>query len=171
MFFAPVNGENNQPLRLAFKMRLLEHNTPVNAWLLGVEDVPPHPVLVGDASADVGTASINIFTQDTRPTVDTQISTPIITPNGDGINETAEIVFVLAQFSGDIEVGIDIFDLSGQLVRSLVAGARAAGAYSEVWDGTGNGSEVVPPGTYICRLEVRTDAKIIKIAKIIGVAY
>ena len=35
VFFDPVQEANNQPLRVTFKLRLLEHNTPVNAWLLG----------------------------------------------------------------------------------------------------------------------------------------
>lgn len=171
VFFAPVDQASNQPLRLEFKLRLLEHNTPVNAWLLGAEDVPPHPISVGDASADIGTGTINIYTLNTRPTVEAQLSTRVITPNGDGINESVEIAFVLAQFAGDIEVDIDVFDLSGRLLRSLAAEMRSAGSYNEVWDGRAGSGDVVPPGTYICRLRFKADAETIEIAKIIGVAY
>jgi hypothetical protein len=171
VFFEPVNEANNQPLRVAFRLRPLEHNTPVSAWLLGTEAVPPHPISVGNASAEVGTEKINIFTLDIKPTVEVQISTPVITPNGDGINETAEIAFVLTQFAADLEVEIDIFDLSGHQVRKIIAGARTAGAYREAWDGRGNGGTVVPPGTYICRLAVKADAKSIETTKLIGVAY
>ncbi|MFT5086026.1 MAG: hypothetical protein ACI906_000521 [Candidatus Latescibacterota bacterium] len=171
VFFEPVNEANNQPLRVAFRLRPLEHNTPVSAWLLGTEAVPPHPISVGNASAEVGTEKINIFTLDIKPTVEVQISTPVITPNGDGINETAEIAFVLTQFAADLEVEIDIFDLSGHQVRKIIAGARTAGAYREAWDGRGNGGTMVPPGTYICRLAVKADAKSIETTKLIGVAY
>ena len=171
VFFDPVDETNNQPLRVAFQLRPLEHNTPVNAWLLGEGGVPPHPVAVGNASTDVGTGTINIFTLDSRPTVETRISTPIITPNGDGINDTAEIAFVLAQFAEDIEVEVGIFDLSGRQVRELVSGSRAAGAYTASWDGRGDGGDVVPPGTYIYRLEIKADAKSIESLKIVGVVY
>lgn len=171
VFFEPVNEANNQPLRVSFRLRLLEHNTPVNAWLLGAGNVSPHPISVGNASAEVGTEKINIFTLDIKPTVEVQLSTPVITPNGDGINETAEIAFVLTQFAADLEVEIEIFDLSGHQVRKVIAAARTAGAYREVWDGRGNDGAMVPPGTYICRLAVKADAKSIETTKLIGVAY
>ena len=53
--FPPVTAQNNQPLRVAFRLRLLEHNTPINAWLLGEDQVPPHPIAPGNASEEVGT--------------------------------------------------------------------------------------------------------------------
>ena len=171
VFFAPVNQDNNQPLRVVFKLRLLEHNTPVNAWLLGEGDVPPHPIAVGDASVDVGTSAINIFTLDSRPAIETRISTPVITPNGDGTNDVAAIDFVLAQFAGDLEVDAGVYDLSGRQVRRLISGFRTAGAYAEQWDGMGNTGEVVPPGIYLIRFSVKADAQAIETAKLIGVAY
>jgi len=171
IFFAPVAEDNNQPLRVVFKLRLLEHNTPVNAWLLGEGDVPPHPIAVGDASVDVGTGAINIFTLDARPKIEVQISTPVVTPNGDSTNDTAEIDFVLAQFTGALEVDAGVYDLSGRQVRRLIAGSRAAGAYDEAWDGRADGGAMVPPGIYIIRFSVKADAKAIETAKLIGVVY
>jgi hypothetical protein len=171
IFFNPIVAANNQPLRVAFDLRLLEHNTPVSAWLLGAGDVPHHPVLAGNASTDVGTGKINIFTLDSRSTVEIQTSTPVVTPNGDGANDTAEISLVLAQFTGDLKVSIGIYDLSGRLVRELVSGERAAGAYLESWDGRGEGEDLVPPGTYILHATVEADAKSIETTKVVGVAY
>ena len=54
-------------------------------WARG--EVPPHPIAVGDASSDVGTGTINIFTLDSRPKIETALSTPIVTPNGDAVND------------------------------------------------------------------------------------
>ena len=171
VFFDPVQEANNQPLRVTFKLRLLEHNTPVNAWLLGAGDVPPHPIAVGDASSAVGTGTINIFTLDSRPKIETKLLTTIVTPNGDAVNDAVDIDFVLAQFAGDLAVDIGVFDLSGVEVRRLVSGVRSAGAYREAWDGKGENGTVVPPGIYIIRFSIKADAEALETAKLIGVAY
>ena len=171
VFFDHVDEANNEPLRIAFNLRLLEHNTPVNAWLLGKGDVPPHPISIGDASDEVGTGTINVFTLDSRPTIDARVSTPVITPNGDGANDVVEIDFVLAQFSGELEIEAGVYDLSGRRVRQLVGETRPAGAYLEMWDGRDAGGAMVPPGLYLLRFSVKADAKAIETAKLIGVAY
>ena len=171
VFFAPVNQQNNQPVRVTFKLRLLEHNTPVNAWLLGEGGVPPHPVAPGNASEEVGSGVINIFTRESVPAFKTSISTPVITPNGDGANESASISVILTQFSANVEVDIGIFDLSGGRVRELVSTSRPAGAIVEIWDGRDQGNDLVPPGIYICRVSVESDAKTFADVKLIGVSY
>jgi len=58
---------------------------------LGEGGVPPHPVAPGNASEEVGSGVINIFTRESVPAFETSISTPVITPNGDGANESASI--------------------------------------------------------------------------------
>ncbi len=171
VFFAPVNQRNNQPVRVTFKLRLLEHNTPVNAWLLGEGGVPPHPVAPGNASEEVDSGVINIFTRESVPTFETSISTPVITPNGDGANESASISVILTQFSANVEVDIGIFDLSGGRVRELVSTSRPAGAILEVWDGRNQEKDLVPPGIYICRVSVESDAETFGDVKLIGVSY
>ncbi len=171
VLFDPVDENNNQPIRVAFQLRLLEHNTPVNAWLLGDAAVPPHPVSVGDASDDISTGVVNVYTLDSRPTIETDVSISVVTPNGDGINDAIKIEFVLAQFAGELEVDIGVYDLSGRLVRKLSSGARPAGAYAEMWDGRDESRITVPPGLYIVRLSVAADAQALETAKLIGVAY
>ncbi len=171
VFFAPVNQRNNQPVRVTFKLRLLEHNTPVNAWLLGEGGVPPHPVAPGNASEEVDSGVINIFTRESVPTFETSISTPVITPNGDGANESASISVILTQFSANVEVDIGIFDLSGGRVRELVSTSRPAGAILEIWDGRNQEKDLVPPGIYICRVSVESDAETFGDVKLIGVSY
>jgi hypothetical protein len=171
VLFAPVTQRTNQPVRVTFKLRLVEHNTPVNAWLLGAGAVPPHPVAPGNASEEVGSGVVNVFTRESVPTVETTISTPVITPNGDGANEFASISVILTQFSADVEVDIGIFDLSGKQVRELVSASRSAGAITEVWGGRDQGDDLVPPGIYICRVAVQSDAETFGDVQLIGVTY
>ena len=58
-------------------------------------------------------------------------------------------------------VTLEVFDLAGRLVRTLVRGRIfEAGSRTLAWNGTGDGGRSLPAGTYICRLaagdQVRT---------------
>jgi flagellar hook assembly protein FlgD len=51
-------------------------------------------------------------------------------------------------------VRLDIFDVTGRRIRTLVDGSRSAGVWRESWDGrTANGSRV-SSGVYFYRLRV-----------------
>ena len=171
VFFTPVNSDNNQPLRVLFNLRLLEHNTPVNAWLLGGADVPPHPVRPGDAVDDVSTAVANAFTIEARAGVAMRFSTSVITPNGDGRNDAASIQLVLAQFANAVDTTMEVFDLSGRRVRQLVSEQTPSGAYDETWDGRNDAGHLVPPGVYLVRVAVNSDAETFARARLVGVVY
>ncbi len=49
-------------------------------------------------------------------------------------------------------VALDVFDLSGRLVRSLVNADRSPGTYYAAWDGTDHAGNLVEGGVYLCRL-------------------
>jgi hypothetical protein len=50
-------------------------------------------------------------------------------------------------------IRLGIYDLSGQLVRSLLNGSRPAGSHQAVWDGCDDSGAREPAGLYVCRLE------------------
>ncbi|MBK8168084.1 MAG: 5'-nucleotidase C-terminal domain-containing protein [bacterium] len=50
-------------------------------------------------------------------------------------------------------VRLDIFDLQGRLVRSLVDGAREAGEHHVIWDGRDGAGSPAASGTYVYRLQ------------------
>jgi flagellar hook assembly protein FlgD len=50
-------------------------------------------------------------------------------------------------------VTLRVYDIAGRLVRTLVAGSRAPGAYTEHWDGRSDSGERVASGIYFYRLE------------------
>jgi len=171
ILFAPVARQNNQPLRVTFRMRVLEHNTPVYAWLLGEGGVPPHPVAAGNANDEVGTGSINVYSLEAEPAVGVSLTPSVITPNGDGINDAASLSMILTQFTSGIEISVEVFDLGGRRVRQLVSVARSAGAYTDFWDGLDDGHNPVPPGMYLCRIAAASDSRNIVDVKLIGVVY
>lgn len=52
------------------------------------------------------------------------------------------------------QVRLDIFNLYGQKVRTLVNGLMARNYYSTFWDGTGDNGELVASGVYLYQLRV-----------------
>lgn len=50
------------------------------------------------------------------------------------------------------DVAVDVYDVSGRRVKTLVDEFRAAGAGSVAWDGRDNAGNVVSPGTYFVRI-------------------
>ena len=50
-------------------------------------------------------------------------------------------------------VRLSVYALTGQHIRTLVDGERAAGRYSVVWDGTDDGGQDVASGVYLCRMK------------------
>lgn len=50
-------------------------------------------------------------------------------------------------------VKIDVFSITGQLIRTLISGNLPAGSYSVTWNGKNNYGVPVPPGMYIYRLQ------------------
>lgn len=65
--------------------------------------------------------------------------------------ETTTIAYTLAQAA---QVLLVIYDLQGRLVRTLVDGPRAPGAYSVRWDGQGAEGRPVADGVYVYRMHL-----------------
>ena len=65
-------------------------------------------------------------------------------------NPQTTIAFSLKQRA---RVRVDVFDVDGALVKSLVDETRAAGSYTDVrWDGTNDVNQPVASGVYFYRL-------------------
>lgn len=66
------------------------------------------------------------------------------------VGETAE---VRTTISGGVPVRLVLKDRSGSVVRVLAEGFRAAGSYSDLWDGLGGAAQPLPQGAYYAVLE------------------
>jgi hypothetical protein len=62
------------------------------------------------------------------------------------------LAFTLAQAE---PVSLEVYDMSGRLVRSLVRGWLEPGPRRIEWDGRDNGGRHTPPGIYLARLRTR----------------
>jgi hypothetical protein len=69
-------------------------------------------------------------------------------PFGDGTT----FVFDLSGDGGNTRpTRLDIFDVNGRLVRTLVDGVLAPGRHEAMWDAVGDGGRHVPTGIYLAR--------------------
>ena len=57
--------------------------------------------------------------------------------------------------SENIRFSLSIYNLRGQLVRTLFDGAKGAGFYQETWDGRDRLGQIVPSGIYLYQLQTQ----------------
>ncbi|MBT3342288.1 MAG: hypothetical protein HN712_16145 [Gemmatimonadetes bacterium] len=94
--------------------------------------------------------------------------TSTFTPNGDGINDLMELSFTIVKT--DREPEVSIYTLAGQRLAQLESLSQQAGRARFEWNGEVDGS-TVPPGVYILRIEVDTDARNERVHRTVHVAY
>jgi hypothetical protein len=100
---------------------------------------------------------------------DLSFSSPVLTPNGDGINDAVEVRFVVLKATAVAPV-VEIFGLSGRIVATLVAEEDGL-ARRASWSGRNAAGQVVVPGLYLCRIELGTQAGEDTALHSIAVAY
>ena len=98
------------------------------------------------------------------------ITTPVLTPNGDGINDEIHVGIALVNVLESRPLSLRIFDLAGRLVRE-VEQEGIAGAQAFIWDGREVGGKRVPPGIYLLHLAVEGDARSERLSRLVQVAY
>jgi hypothetical protein len=68
-------------------------------------------------------------------------------------NSTTNIVYSVANLGPvPAEITIEIYDIMGRKVRTLVNERKEVGIYKVVWDGKGDANEDMPSGTYFARI-------------------
>ena len=82
---------------------------------------------------------------------------PVFTPNGDGVNDQAELQYDLTNVGRPTPLWVVIFDLAGRPVRNLYDALDQSGRFARLWDGRDDADQLVPPGNYV--FSVALDAK------------
>jgi hypothetical protein len=96
---------------------------------------------------------------------------PVLTPNGDGINDQSLITYDLVRVAEPVPARVAIYDLAGRLVRVLSDGEVIAGTWAHRWDGTQTSGGLVAPGLYVARVEVRAAHETAVVQIVLAVAY
>jgi hypothetical protein len=95
------------------------------------------------------------------PEIVTTATTRLLPARPNPISPRTRIQYELAE-NGPATLAI--FDVGGRRVRVLASGVQPAGLHEVVWDGTGNGGEVLPAGVYWSQLETsgyRTNKRLV----------
>jgi len=66
------------------------------------------------------------------------------------------------QLANTSDVTIDVYNILGKKVRTLIEGKKAAGSYSVDWDGTNDLGVKVSSGVYFCKMTTPTFNKTVK---------
>jgi hypothetical protein len=78
------------------------------------------------------------------------------TPNSDGVNDETHIDFEIFNLGASREARVRIYSLDGHL-RWQQQQPVGSGGQSIIWTGTDDTGKLVPPGIYICQVELDID--------------
>ena len=123
------------------------------------DDIIWQQVDEGDAASGINNNSLVVVGLPEERQLFADLDLPgVFSPNGDGVNDVAELAFSVVLVGRSRAVSVDVFDLSGRLVRQLDEQREVgAGSYRIEWDGSGDDGRMVPPGIYALRLHVDAD--------------
>ena len=127
----------------------------------------------GDADplTDSNTLSVGLVNVEEQAVNALKLSSPVFTPNGDGINDSLEIEYELLNLFGAVPVMLELYDLSGRRVGMVHRGTAASGRFALAWDGGLVNGAVPAPGLYLLRLEVDSDQGKEARQRVIALAY
>lgn len=138
------DADGSWRLRLQGQVQRLRWSGPsATAWRVTVDGTPVD--LAGVGQLDLGPDADVRVERVTAPVGSTALQECFPNP----FNPSTTVRYDLAQSA---EVQLRVFSATGQLVRQLVAGPQAAGAYQVVWDGRGGDAQAVANGVYFCEL-------------------
>ena len=118
-------------------------------------------VEAGDAVEEVESQVLRVLAPEGRVGLSSlQLSSQVVTPNGDGVNEAVALHFDVLRMDGAQSVLVSVYDLSGRRVWEFEeVRARASGLYEVAWPGVDRAGAPVPPGVYLLRVEIDADAE------------
>ncbi len=173
-------------LKIRFKCRVLRFGTTFSgtAWNSTTDDLGQR--VIGGNAADLGAADDDLIPIGAADPNDLAVKVPlaggrllinvaaqprVFSPNKDGVNDETRIHCDLVRLVDAAPLTVRVFDLAGHRVRTLFAGAQGGGSFSAQWDGTNAAGQQVPPGIYLFRVNLATDAKREAVVGIVEVVY
>ena len=157
--FPRLQGEADsfKQLEVRFVVPVLRFGTEFSGWVFDSNDSDQikQQVRPGNATFRFSGDALAVNTPvGGRLLVDIAVASNPLTPNGDGVNETLEIAYKLREVTASRPVRLVLYNLAGQLVVELPPITARSGEFAHRWDGRDAAQQLVPPGTYIWRLQL-----------------
>lgn len=173
-------------VKIRFKCRVLRFGTTFagTAWNSATDDLGQR--VIGGNAADLGPADDDLIPLGAADPNDLAVRVPLagsrlminvaaqprlFSPNGDGVNDETRIHCDLVRLVDAAPLTVRVFDLAGRRVRTLFAGERGGGSFAVAWDGTDAAGRRVPPGIYLFRVHLATDAKEEAVLGVVEMVY
>ena len=173
-------------VKIRFKCRVLRFGTTFTgtARNSGTDDLGQR--VIGGNAADLGAADDDLIPLGVADPNDLAVQVPLagsklminvvaqprpFSPNGDGVNDKTRIHYDLTRLVGAAPITVSVFGLAGNLVRTLFSGAQGGGSFSIEWDGSDAAGKKAPPGIYLFRVDLQTDAREEAVAGVVEMVY
>ena len=161
-------------VELGFAATVFQNNTRFRAFLERKSglDTLRQQVDPGDAVPDLAGAGDAVsLPVDGSLLTRLNMGAGIFTPNGDGVNDALAISFDVLKVIDARPIEARIYDLRGQLVRTLRDASGVAGHYQLTWDGRRDSGAMALPGLYLFRLQIAGDSATRTLVRSIGLSY
>jgi hypothetical protein len=161
-------------VEIDFESTLYFNQTRFDAFLFnsGLSETVRQPVDAGDAETAISSNQVFVSLPNNQQLFsDLSLSSPVLTPNGDGISDHLQIEFDLLKVLSPRPVVIGVYDLSGRQIALISDAAATASRQTLAWDGRDTQGRTVAPGVYILRISVEGDALTRSESRLISVAY
>ena len=166
---------NNAPIRVTFATAVFEFASTFTGEILAADSESlPQPILAGDAGEAVSTNSLRVLgANDETPDFiqSLALSTPVLTPNGDGVHDQLQVRYSLFRLPGAVPVTLEVYALDGRRIARLDKGLQDSGAQAITWDGRDETGQFLPPGLYLLSIELQTQFVQAKQLLAVGIAY
>ena len=160
-----VQGDSVQ---VAFTTRLVRNAAVVEADL-GLSDAPGLWQDVEPAARRANVVLLPELADSDRLIGDLQLSSRVLTPNGDGVNDAVELSFVVLK-AQDVVPEVEVRDLVGRPVAELTPVAEGP-TRRFTWHGQDAAGATVPPGIYLWRIDANADSGDAIEVRVVEVAY